>query len=1373
MKKMILPRSCMKVICCVLLLTVWINEAHAFDDEPPIRYLGIEQGLSNNQVTCIFQDHYGFIWFGTYDGLNKYNGYNFVIFRNKLEDSSSLINNRIVTINEDADNNIWIGTKEGISFYDIRKGNFSPLYFTGKHSSSRQQIVTVVNSIEREANGQMMVGTGGKGLIIFEKAATTGMSIPCIYNHKMLYDYHVQAIQTDEHKRVWVFVQGVGLCLYDDKAESVIPVNTSIQTGTCITSNRQGILWIGTELGLFEYNVGTNTVTSRYTQDKGSLSSNNVVKLCYDKESRLWIATDGGGINILDTKTRHIRHLSAGKPGEALTSASVYAIYEDKEARKWVGTLRGGVNIIDPHRKNFKNITSNAGDPNSLISNFVLSFCEEADGKLWIGTDGGGLSVWDRYLNRFTNFKHQQNVPGSLSNNFVTSITKDFQNNIWLATYGGGVNRYNSHTGYFSHYDCSSTNKNYSDRYVWVLYEDPEKNLWAGTCSGGGLYRFNRSGNRFELFDDKLTDIISVMEDKAGQLWAGNYNTLFSIDQKSKKHQAYNIGSPVRCIYEDKAGSLWIGTEGKGLLKFDRNTNDFKAYTDARGLCNNAVLNILEDSLGNLWISTFNGISKFNPASNSFVNFYQSDGLQSNQFNYNAALVTRNGEFIFGGIKGFSIFRPDKLTMGYTMPGIELTSFRIDNITAERSGHIPKEQVQYDIKQVEVPFSKATFSFEFVALEYTAPDKIVYAYYLQGWDKTWNYTGSNRTANYSHLTEGTYILRIKSTNAEGVWNTHERVLKIIVLPPWYRTWWAYVIYLSLTAAALYIYLLYKNRQAQLTYEVRLAHMETEKEKELNERKVSFFTSVSHEFRSPLTLIVNPLKEMFYGNRQHIDAGDLHVVYRNAKRLLSLVDQLLLFQKAGEHDKLRVARLNFVEICKEVYLCFTHQASKKQIDYNFICNREAIELYADREKIEIILFNIISNALKYTPEKGTVTFRLAETTEGIQVSMEDTGPGIPDGIGNKLFEKFGQVHDKRTPLKSGFGIGLFVARNFVEIHKGTISYSNKSEGGTIFQVELRKGKDHFDGDIIIEDGMNKGVLFDELLEEVDIPESVSKDPVGNEAIDALVTDIKSMLIVDDDKDTREYIAGIFNENFKLYQSDNGEEALKLVKRYSPDIIISDVMMQKMSGIELCNKLKEDVSTSHIPVVLLTATSSAELKLEGVACGADDYITKPFEKELLVARVNSILKSRNSLQKYFYNEITLQKNNFKISEEYTIFLNRCIAVVERHIGNEEFNIKMLSHEIRMSHSSLYKKVKSISGQSVNAFIRFIRLRKAAEMFINTDRNVTEVAFEVGITDIKYFRAQFFKLFGMNPSDYIKKYRKPFQKNFTIDEKAVKPV
>lgn len=1377
-------------------------------DYPVSAYLGIEQGLSNNFVRCIYQDKNGFMWFGTYDGINRYDGYEFKIFRNNFKNNRSLINNWINTINEDEKGNLWIGTRQGACVYQNLSNSFSPLYYSTS-TKQKEQLNSVIRDIEPDGQGNMFVGTTGEGLLFFSKGQRIAYKIPL--DNDANSSYEVTSIKVGNDKNVWFFVSNKGLYVYEYKSRKTKLVNATIKSGNCIEA-ANGFLWLGTNDGLFRYNLADNSFDKVYNKANQKLSYNTVAGITQGKSNELWIATNGGGVVILNTQTDETHFLSNTKESASLSSNAVYSIWIDKQSRKWIGTLRGGINVIDPNKERFQNIVSNPVTTNTLISNYILSFYEAPNNDLWIGTDGGGLSIWNRRQNSFTNYRYESGNPYSLSDNFVTDIQSDFQNDIWITTYRGGVNRFNN--GKFEHYNCVDP-----DKPGFIFHPigpnpliDAEKKIWLSTQQYG-LFKLNPHKKVFELFDDGLKDLYVLKEDKNQVFWGGGINHLVKIDKINKRHITYYIGKPVNVITEDGSGNFWVGTEGGGLVLFDRKQGKIiTRYTTDEGLCSNSILTILEDTEGNLWMSTFDGIAKFNPKNKTFKNYYQGDGLQSNQFNYHAAITLRSGEFAFGGIKGFTLFRPENIIATNSNPKIFLTEVNVANASIENDSSLDIKTNDNGIEIIKVPYNKAILAFEFAALEYSAPDKIQYAYYLQGWDRDWNSPGNTRKVIYSRLSEGTYTFIVKNSNAEGQWSKEEVQIKIIVLPPWYRSWLAYFIYAMMIGTAVYFYFQYRARQTRLQYEVKIAklneenersekerslaelavekaelekeraerereHAEHEKEKilsekerEMNEKKISFFTNISHEFRTPLTLIINPVKELLEKNSaEQKDKGELSIVYRNARRMLSLVDQLLLFRKAESGlDKIKPSRLNLHDLAYEVYLCFIQQAKTQSINYVFDCANKNVEIYADREKLEIILYNLLSNALKYTSAEGSIKLSIAEETEDVSIRVEDNGAGIPSETGDKLFDKFYKAERAKTSSKAGFGIGLYLVKHFTEQHKGTISYESEEGEGTTFILYLKKGKTHFGEDIIVSEMEAAPQLLENLKGETEVLENIAIE----EPLTELVSEKQTILIIDDDESIRQYLVRLFKETYIIYQAENGEEGLTQAQKYLPDLIISDIHMKELNGIELCRKMKQNGQLSHIPFILLTGATSDELKLQGVEGGADDYIVKPFDSKLLIARVTTLLKNRNTLQKYFYNEITLHKSDFKISAEYKEFLNKCITIIESHLKDKNFTVQTLLSEMSMSHSNLLRKVKSVSGQPVNVFIRSIRLRKAAELFIHTDYSIKETAYTVGIRDIKYFREQFNKVFGMNPSDYIKKYRRVHGKKYIVDKESIDP-
>ncbi|OQP57749.1 hypothetical protein A3860_08975 [Niastella vici] len=1375
-------------------------------DYPITSYLGIEQGLSNNSVRCIFQDQKGFVWFGTYDGLNRYDAYNFKVFRNNFNNPLSLPNNFINAIDEDNIGNIWVGTRQGVAVYHSLANSFTPVYYkTGK--GPLVKLTNVIRDLESDGDGNMFIGTIDAGVYFCAAGDSVCVRVP-MDGEAAGQVLDIASIKKGTDKTIWVFVRAKGLYRFDAAAKKLRLVNASITNASCLEV-KGDLIWVGSSRGMHRYSIKQNTYDKYYDEQNG-LHQNDVIALTCDRNNKLWVSTNAG-ITILDiANDQSMQYLEADKQRYSLSSNAITSVLEDRDGRMWIGCLRGGINIIDNRKKLFGKVDVDPLAANTLLSNYIFAFYEGSDGKLWVGTDGNGLSIWDRKTNTFRNYRHDPADAHSLSNDYITAITSDPENKVWVATYRGGMNRYNSAANNFEHFRFVQVApfREFVNGLTYTMFQDKQNRLWTGTLQYG-LFVLNRATNTFELFDDKLKDLLLITQDREGTLWAGSLSNLIAIDPVKKQHRFFNIGKPVRSLQEDKAGNFWVGTEGGGLLLFDRKTGKIvKRYTTDEGLCSNSILNILEDRQGNLWISTFNGLSKFNGKDQQFTNYYQNDGLQSNQFNYNAALALRSGELVFGGIKGFNIFQPaDIIEYRNTRP-ILFTDIKINNTPIEQENSVIEKSTGNSIEVIKVPFNKAILSFEFASLDYSAPDKMQYAYFLEGWDRGWNYANNSRTAVYTHLSEGNYTLRVKSTSTPGKWDGKELLLQIIVLPPWYRSVWAYLMYVLMAGAIIYVYNRYRIKQTRLAYEVKIArlnaetekaerakekaelekeraerereHVEreaermlNEKEREINEKKISYFTTIAHEFRTPLTLIINPLKDLFK-KRQEEQAkpdGELSIVYRNARRMLSLADQLLLFRKAESGlDTIKPSRLNLHHLAWDVYLCFVQQARSQQITYTFNCANEELEICADKEKLEIIFYNLLSNAFKYTPANGSITFTVTEQDENVQIEIADSGAGIPGQIGEKLFEQFYQAERTITGTKTGFGIGLFLVKHFTDQHKGHITYTSEEGKGATFFLTLLKGAEHFNGIPIVAEHESGPVFLQTVKEE---PIEESKKQVEEKLPTAeVVTDKQTILLIDDDEQIRNYLAQLFRDTYIIHQAENGAEGLKAAVTYLPDLIISDVHMQEMNGIELCKQIKGNDSLNHIPVILLTASTSDEFKLKGVEGGADDYIIKPFDNTLLQARVTNLLKTRNTLQRYFYNEITLNKNNQRISQEYKAFLEKCIAIVESHLDDDNFSVKTLMAEMGMSHSNLFRKVKSVSGQSVNIFIRFIRLRKAAELFINSNYNVNETANMVGINDIKYFREQFNKLFGMNPSEYIRRYRNVHGKQFTVDKDSINP-
>ncbi|MBW1655393.1 response regulator [Flavobacterium quisquiliarum] len=1322
--------------------------SEVFSQDYPVKFLDISDGLSNNSIISIYQDNEGFMWFGTYDGLNRYDGYNFKVFRNRINDKKSLLFNTIYNIEGDSKNNIWIGGTNGICIYDKKKAVFHTVRYIAQDKKTKvlQDIIHQMRSVSDQL---VLVASQKLGLLAFENGSFIGkhISLNALGNRISINTYDAIAIQENKEKSgCWVYVRNVGVCNYDYKIKDlkiIFPLSIGVKA---MKLSADGNLLLGTDEGLFLLNTKTGLVSENYFTNKCS-----VTDILIDKKGKTWLTTDGCGIFYINQNNKPVSYNE-----QLAKSNSVWSLYEDKSGNKWFGSLRGGISMLSDTPRYFKSIRYNAKEP---ADNFILSFCEDEKKNLLVGTDGAGLKYWDRKNNTYTNYGT------SLSSPFITGIIRD-NNDIWISTWAGGINRINKKTNSVKKYSCYNTFTKQTEKNIWFVFKDSKANIWASATNEGSLYFLDRKTDNFILFDKNIDNLQCMTETSDGKLWAGNYSTLLSIEKETRKVTKKVIGNPIRCIYEDKDKNLWVGTQEGGLLLFDRKTNTFKRLTIDDGLPSNTVLRLLEDKYGNLWMSTYNGICRYDKKSKTFRNFSVNDGLQSNQFSFNAGIELSSGEFLFGGINGFNIFYPETIKGFNQKNNVLLTDFYVNNQLIKES----KAEVDTDsdkIKDVSLEYDQTTLSLEFVALDYNNSDKINYAYFLEGWDEQWNYVGQTRKANYSRLPEGKYTFKVKTTNFQGGWNKEVSLVFITVLPPWYRTWWAYTLYLAAIGGLLFLYLDYNKNKEKLKYKVKIAELESKKEKEIAEKQASMFTYISHEFRTPLSLIINPLKKAV--QKENVENGsagsDLAIAHRNARRLLSLVDQLLLLRKAeNDADSLRLSPINVNNLSNEVYQCFVNQAKEKQISYNFIIPEHEITIIGDYEKIEISLFNLMSNAFKYTPVGGEINLKVTENEDEVFLEISDSGDGIDKKDIDVIFEKFKQINSK-VSVGTGFGIGLYIVKYFVDKHKGSVACSSETGKGSIFKLTFLKGNSHFEDAEITDEKPQRSQLFDEL-----IPDELEEPAIINLVSESdfkktMLTEKRTVLIIDDNAEIRTYLIKLFSDNYIVYIAENGEEGLKLTKKHMPDLVISDITMEEMDGLELCRKIKEDNALSHIPVILLTASKNPETHLQGINEGADDYITKPFDDDILTARVESLLRNRHNLRAYFLDSITLKENTQKVPVEYQQMLKKCIDIVEANIHKKDFTIRTFALEMGMSHRTLYTKIKIISGQTLNAFIRSLRIRRAAMLMLTEEMNIAQASAEVGFEDPKYFRQQFVKLFGMTPSEYIKKYKSSFNSDLNI--------
>jgi Signal transduction histidine kinase len=1293
------------------------------------------------------------MWFGTSNGLNRYNGYEFNVFKNDPLAQNTLPDNRVTGITESNSANLYIATKAGIVLLDPNRTNYKKVLL--KSSKGNVPINFPIHQIEQDGRGQLFAQGGSHGLLKIQE--TDGISIaalvPLTFGGQSLTNYNVTAVCKAVDGGIWAMIENRGLAYYQSDKDLFSLVEKGDFRSTTMVAGPTGDIWFTRNEKIVCYHLKTRSFTD---YQYGSFKK-TIVNLYVGKDKKLWICTDGMGIQKLDMAAGKFED-HVGFDQEQLTSRSVFALFEDKDNRLWIGTLRGGINIVDPFKRRFQTCKINPNSQRINTSDFILSLEQADENHLWIGTDGDGLYKWNIPSGTVVSYPYSSsNI--DLRHAFVTALVQDRDEELWIGTYDMGIIKLNTKTGETKQYTCYYPNTNYANNAIWRLFRDRKGRLWASTLASGNVYYLDTATDQFKLLNLPINDVLTFFEGKDDVLWMGSWNSLFRLDLRTMAYKSYRINTPIRFIQQRENGFLWLGTEGAGLLHLNLNTMNYRRYTEKDGLVSNTLLNALQDVQGNIWMSSLDGLSKMDALQGTFQNYDQSDGLQSSQFNYNAALKLNNGQLIFGGIRGFNIFSPQDIFFQQKFPSLKLTQLSIDNSPFGETA-MGKEVALSSLKSLKIPYENAMLSFSFAALDFSFSDRISYAYYLEGWDKDWNYVNKQRTAHYSNLREGKYKMHIKSTNANGEWSPQVRIIDVEILPPWYRSAWAYLCYFFLLVATIYLYNKYKENKASLLFKLKSAEFEREKEHELVEEKLIFFTHIVHEIRTPLTLIVNPIKDIM--NRSAKNGGaseELQSVYNHSKRLLNLADKLLLFRKSeGNFDELSYTVFDVIYLFRGVFESFRQVASARNITYLFESAIEKSIINADYEKLEICFVNLLQNALKYTTDGGTVQAKVSALDGRLRFDIIDSGQGVPTQLTAEIFKPFKRNFTLLNKHAEGFGIGLFFVKKFIALHQGTLWYAANLHAGVTFSIALPL-IDLALSSITCEPpkGQTVALEYPPDMIENDLNNTAVSLLANKKPIDRLYDQVsyEQILIVDDSEDMLNYVSSLFSDKYSVIKAESAEKAMLILDTLEPAMVISDVMMTGDSGIDLCTQMKANTRLSHIPIILLTGSSSFDVKLKGIEVGADDYVVKPFDKELLVARVESLIENRSRLHAYFYSEITLQSNEHRVPAAFKDFLQQAIGVVESHLLNEKFTVKILAEELGMSHSNMYRRIKSISGKSANEFIRDIRMRRAAQLLIANKTNINETAYNVGFKDIKHFRQHFSKIFGCSPSEYRKRY------------------
>jgi len=1328
-----------KTILILHLLLISIISAQNHDTNYVVEYITITQGLPHDYVSTIISDDLNAKWIGTENGLTKYNGYNFELIK-PGGSYKKLKNENIEVLFKDDHNIIWIGTKSGgISSLDVRNNsikNYNHLIDFDKKGDLN------ITAIASDGIGNIWIGTLEDGVFVIDHRKNK------LIKHIKVNEA-VSSIIRDQHSNIW-FTHYLTLSKYNPSEDKIIDYKTRTYITNLILDSKRNKIWIGTTLNntnLYCFDFKTQKIDSLKTDVRIKFSKT----FALDSKNRLWIGTWGNGLyrsNNDLTKFSKIELVSPNSGKININYNAILKIHIDNNNQIWIATANGGVvKLIEG--KGFNNASQIV---NHSVLNRDLNFTTIYKDKnsLFVGTLNDGLFK-GKDFNNLTRIKEIE----------LTKINTLYQHENKL--YVG------SNIGFFI-YDLVLNKIVFSNKKllkVTSFYIDKSNTLFIGTQQSGiaivavnnvkneqaySFYSDVKKGN-FKIENNRIT---SIKEDSKGNIWVGTFNGLHLYDKAKRKFNAKSLlindklPSVIINSIAIKDDNLWLGTPS-GLIKLVYKNHKLTIkdkLTKEEGLNSDFICAITFDDKSNLWLSTKTEIVKYNEQKHSFICYGENDGVKTTSFNNRSFFNFENKLIFFGGIDNITYFNPYKISKNYSVPQVIFTTLRVNNnliqYPAEKDQHkIIDKNFSY-VDKIELTHNDKFFSIGFITNDFSGKLNIKYRYKLEGYQNNWLYLQNQNEINFAGLSSGKYILKVSATRDNQTWSKPKNIVIEILNSPW-KSGWAITAYVLLILLFLYYIFKFYNNQILLKNNLQIAKIDKEKEIELNEAKLNFFTNISHEFRTPLTLIVSPMNELMENKDLSPKVlKKLSVIDQNANRLLNLINQLLDFRKA-EYDllQLTVSRGNIVRFSKEVYLYFTEMAKSKDIKYKFKHNEEEILFPFDRNKIEIVLCNLISNSIKYCSAGDTITVEVTKKDNYCIIAVKDTGIGMEAKNIEKIFNRFFQIKSAESAKMIGSGIGLAFSKKIIELHQGSIQVTSKKNILTEFTIKLPLDIKYNESEInndFISTGNIKGynTKWDQNQKE-NLSISAKED---------------SILIIDDNPEILDYLKDILSDSYTIFLAQNGNEGFKKASTEIPDLIISDVMMPDKDGITLCKELKSQIITSHIPIILLTARSSTVYEIQGLETGADDYVTKPFNPTIIKARIANLLENRKKLRALLLNKIQFEPTLAEIESDTNTegaFIHKAIVLVENNLQNSSFSIETMVDELHMSQSTLYRKIKSLTGLSLTSFIRSIRLKKAAHLILIDDLSLSQIAYEVGFNDYKYFKTSFEKQFKCLPSKY----------------------
>lgn len=1382
-----------RIFYCIVFIFMCLvcSDARGQESYPKFDFVSITEGMSKVGVYSILQDDYGFIWIGTNgSGLYRYDGMEYKSYKHILNDSTSLNSSLVFSSYLDSKNRLWVGTEEGLNLYDRDHDRFIGIPLGDKDGVDN---VVSISSLQEDDQGNLYVGGFEKGLFRLDledfHVEKIKMDSPDP-SHSLV----VQTIQMDSYGKIYV---GTSLGLFDLDERSGFLTRSYFRGENTMNAVHASIksllidegdnIWIGTfSEGL--HKVGRTDIPGAdfYTIDKFLFSQNTFFTIITLPDGTLMCGSENNGLFQINVRGEVLNHYVSSKNDESsLLSNSIWSLYLDDDQKIWLGYYNKGVAKYDKLYDKFNDIASYYNNPNSLQIGSVTSIAQKSNGDFLIGMDGGGIDIVNLQNNSFThiNISSKGEYTG-LTSDYIQTIFIDSKENIWAGSWDKGIYFLKKGSKNFVNFNTSNTNGNLASNTVMSITEDSRGTIWIGAYNSG-VHSFDPQTLQFTHHGSQLfmesgvaeSEIWKVLVDKKDHIWLGTTKGLFQLERKngdvlrivpmvskmSDEFKNNSAANHILSIFESRDHSIWVGTKGAGLFRYEPGSGTFFWYNRLNGLLEENVYGIIESLDGNIWVSGNSGITELDMKTGKFTNYTTSDGLLSNDFNRNSTFIDTEGNIYFGSYQGVDYFDPSDILTNTNETSLYLSDLKLFNEKVSPSPNgSPLKKVISETDSIVLRHNQSVFTIEYSGINFTRPEKNEFAYYLEGYEESWNYVGKKRSATYTNLDAGDYVFKLKAANNDGLWNSDPLNLHITVLPPWWKTNWALFAYISLFILG--IYLLNKLTQSRIR-EKQMISSEREKrlqEKDLDEKKFQFFTSVSHEFRTPLSLIINPLRDIINDTTLNLPARirEKHqVIYKNTDRLYRLVNELLDFRKLEMNRiAVRAKEFNLTKLLEEVMGHFREEAFERNIHLGLDADKEDQLIWADENMLEKIIFNILSNAFKVTPDGGAINVQLlsndrlyqlplvdgANPIKGIEIVISDTGPGLEKDQIARIFERFYQVENLDKSYYGGTGIGLEVVQNFMNLLKGKIEVQSEVGSGTSFKLILPKGNAHYRLEEMISD-----ITEPDKTKELVLSESSAMAPEENMCAEESASP-HTLLIVEDNSELRNYLRSELKNQYRVLMAHNGKEGLEMARTALPDIILTDVIMPGMDGFEFSKSIKGDMRTSHIPLMMLTAKARIEDRIEGIETGADAYMVKPFDMRLLRLRLSQLITSRQLIFNKYFSVISDLPANGKTTSLDKEFIEKVLNYIHNNIDDPDLNVESLASQLNLSRSQFYRKIKALTNQTANEFLRNIRLHRAKQLLEKGNPSVSEVCFMVGFSSPSYFTKCFKGYFGLLPTE-----------------------